>query len=151
MPSEVARLRLSARAWRLCATLAVVAGLFWASAYGTDDDFPLGPMSQFAFMVPNDGGQIHSQWLEADRADGKHVRVPMDAQNGGLKRAEVEGQIGRFVHDPALLQGIADGERRLHPGESPYTVIYLVKQTQTLHNGKVASAQKETIATWRVR
>ncbi len=149
--AEVSRLGPAARAWRLAATAAVIGGLAYGTVSGTDDDFPLGPMSQFAFYVPASGGQIHAQWLEADTTAGKHVVVSLDAQSAGLKRAEVEGQISRFVHEPALLQGIADAQRRLHPGQPGYTKIYLVKQTKTLENGKVAAVQMQTIATWSVR
>jgi hypothetical protein len=149
--SEVSRLSPVSRAWRLGATGAVLGGLLLASAYGTNDDFPLGPMTQFAFYIPSNGGTINAQWLEADTAGGRHVMVPTDAGDSGLKRAEVEGQISRLVHDPALLQGIADAQRRLHPGASPYTRIYLVKQIKTLRDGRVRSTRMLTLATWTVR
>ena len=151
MSFEVSRLSPVSRAWRLGATAAVLGALLLASAWGSNDDFPLGPMTQFAFYIPSDGGTINAQWLEADTADGRHVAVPTDAQHSGLKRAEVEGQIARFVRDPALLQDIADAQRRLRPGESPYTRIYLIKQIKTLRDGRVVSTRLLTLATWTVR
>jgi len=151
MAPQVSRLRRVSRVWRLGATAAVLGGLLLASAYGTNDDFPLGPMTQFAFYIPANGGTINAQWLEADTTDGEHVVVPTDAGSTGLKRAEVEGQINRFVHDPALLQDIAEAQRRLHPGGPRYARIYLVKQIKTLRDGRVVATRMITLATWTVR
>jgi hypothetical protein len=139
------------RLWRSLATAAVLAALLCSSAFGSDDHFPLGPMTQFAFAVDNDGGEIHSHWLEADTADGRHVKLPMDAVGAGLKRAEIEGQLTRLVADPSLLQGIADGYRRLHPDEPALTKVYLVHQVRTLRGGKVASTTQRNRAVWEVR
>ncbi|HEX2312231.1 MAG TPA: hypothetical protein VHJ17_00730 [Thermomonospora sp.] len=151
MQGELRRLGPRARLWRSAAAAAVIAALCWTSAYGSDDHFPLGPMTQFAFTVKNDGGEIHSHWLEADTADGRHVKLSMDAVGTGLKRAEVEGQMDRLIRDPSLLQGIADAQRRLHPGRPRLTKIYIVKSIRTLHKGKVVSTRQFTRVTWTVR
>ncbi|MFC6936097.1 hypothetical protein ACFQHO_41290 [Actinomadura yumaensis] len=147
----VSRLGSRARLWRSLVAAAMIGGLFYTSAYGSDDDFPLGPMTQFAFSVKNDGGEIHSHWLEADTAAGEHVKLSMDAVGSGMKRAEIEGQMDRLVRDPSLLQGIADGQRRLHPGKPRLTKIYIVKQVQTLKHGKVVKTVLQTRVTWNVR
>jgi hypothetical protein len=145
------RLGRLGRCWRLVATALVLAGLFYGSAWGGDDDFPLGPMTQFAFYVASDGGEIHSHWLEADTTAGTHVKVSMDAVGVGLKRAEVEGQLGRFLRDPSLLQGVADAQRRLHPGQPAYTRIHLVQRVQTLRRGRVVATATHDRVTWTVR
>ncbi|WP_433324011.1 hypothetical protein [Spirillospora sp. CA-294931] len=139
------------RLWRSLVAAAVVGALFYTSSYGEDDDFPLGPMTQFAFSVKNDGGEIHSHWLEADTADGRHVKLSMDAVGSGMKRAEIEGQMTRLARDPSLLQGIADAQRRLHPGRPRLTKIYIVKQVRTLKHGKVVKTTHENRVTWVVR
>lgn len=145
------RLGTRARLWRSLTAAAVIGTLLSTSAYGADDDFPFGPMTQFAFSVNNDGGEIHSHWLEADTAAGAHVRLSMDAVGPGMKRAEIEGQMDRLVRDPSLLQGIAGGQRRLHPSEPRLTRIYIVKQVQTLKHGKVVSATRTNRVVWDVR
>lgn len=144
-------LRLPGRAWRAAALLALVGMLFWNSSFGEDDDFPLGPMTQFAFYVQSSGGQINSRWLEADTAGGTHIKLSFDAAGSGLKRAEVEGQSGLIQRDPSLLQGIADRLNQGRTGPSRLTRIYLVHQTKILDKGKVVKTEQSDQAVWDVR
>ncbi|MFA1544091.1 hypothetical protein [Actinomadura monticuli] len=145
------RLGPRARLWRSFAGAAAVGALCYTSAYGSNDDFPLGPMTQFAFSVKDDGGAISSYWLEADTAAGTHVALSFDAVGTGMKRAEIEGQMPRIVRDPSLLQGIADGQRRLHPSEPRLTRIYVVQEIKKLKHGKVVSTFKQNRVVWDVR
>ena len=145
------RLGPRARLWRSLAGTAVVGALFYTSAYGSNDDFPLGPMTQFAFSVKNDGGVIGSYWLEADTAAGTHVKLSFDAVGTGMKRAEIEGQMPRIVRDPSLLQGIADAQRRLHPGQPRFTRNYVVREIRKLEHGKVVSTSRQNRVVWDVR
>ncbi|GLW67027.1 hypothetical protein Arub01_52700 [Actinomadura rubrobrunea] len=151
MNTGVSSLKAACRLWRTIAAAAVIGTLCYTSLRGTDDDFPLGPMTQFAFSVKDDGGEIHAHWLEADTAAGTHVRLPMDAVGTGMKRAEIEGQMTRIVRDPSLLQGIADAQRRLHPERPALTRIYLVHQVKRLRNGKIVSTTVRNRAVWTVR
>ncbi|MEU5993757.1 hypothetical protein ABZ806_32700 [Spirillospora sp. NPDC047418] len=145
------RLGPRARLWRSLAGAAVVGALFYTSAYGSNDDFPLGPMTQFAFSVKGDGGTISSYWLEADTAAGTHVALSFDAVGTGMKRAEIEGQMPRIRRNPALLQGIADGQRRLHPDRPRLTRIYVVQEIKTLKRGKVVSTMRQNRVVWDVK
>ncbi|MQY09759.1 hypothetical protein [Actinomadura macrotermitis] len=151
MNPGVAQLSTLGRLWRSLAAAAVIGALFYTSSYGTDDDFPIGPMSQFAFSVKSDGGEINSHWLEADTVAGTHVKLSMDAVGAGMKRAEVEGQMGRFVRDPSLLQGIADAQRRLRPDAPRLTRIYVVSQVKTLEHGRVVAVRTSNRVSWDVR
>ena len=145
------RLGRRARLWRSLAGAAAVGALCCTSAYGSNDDFPFGPMTQFAFSVKNDGGVIGSYWLEADTAAGTHVPLSFDAVGTGMKRAEIEGQMPRIVRDPSLLQGIADGQRRLHPDEPRLTRIYVVREIKKLEHGRVVSTTRQNRVVWDVR
>jgi hypothetical protein len=145
------RLGRLGRAWRTAALLALVGMLFWNSSYGEDDDFPLGPMTQFAFYVQSSGGQINSRWLEADTAGGAHIKLSFNASGSGLKRAEVEGQSGLIQRDPSLLQGIADRLNQDRTGPSRLTRIYVVHETKTLDKGKVVKTVQTNQAVWDVR
>jgi hypothetical protein len=146
----VRRVGLRARLWRTGVAVLVLATLLYGSAAGTDDLFPFGPMVQFAFSVPSNG-EIRSYWLEADTIAGTRVRVPPGAVGGGLKRAEIEGQMSRLVRDPALLQGIADGFQRLHPDQPRYTKVYVMVEITSLRNGKPAGRRSEVRTAWEVR
>jgi hypothetical protein len=150
MPIREVRLPRPGRLVRSLCAAAVIALLLTASAYGTDDDFPVGPMVQFAFSVPP-AGEIRSHWLEADTTAGQHVKLSMDAVGPGMKRAEVEGQMGRFVRNPSLLQGIADAQHRLHPRQPALTKIYVVMQVTKLDHGRPAGDTTQTVVTWDVR
>jgi hypothetical protein len=140
-----------ARLWRTAVAGAATLILLYTSWFGADDDFPLGPMTQYAFSVKSDGGEIHSHWLEADTAAGTHVRLSMDAVGSGMKRAEVEGQMTRLARDPSLLRGIADAQRRLRPGSPKLTRIYIVKQVKTLSHGRVVAQRTTNHVVWDVR
>jgi hypothetical protein len=145
------RLGPRARLWRSLAGAVAVGLLFYTSAYGSNDDFPIGPMTQFAFSVKDDGGAISSFWLEADTAAGTHVELSRDAAGTGMKRAEIEGQMDRIVHDPAMLQGIAEGQHRLHPDWPRLTRIYVVQEIKKLKHGKVVSTMRQNRVVWDVR
>lgn len=145
------RLGPRARLWRSLAGAAAVGALLFTSTYGSNDDFPLGPMTQFAFSVKDDGGTISSYWLEADTAAGTHVTLSFDAVATGMKRAEIEGQMPRIRRDPPLLQGIADGQRRLHPDRPRLTRIYVVQEIKTLKRGKVVSTMRQNRVVWDVK
>jgi hypothetical protein len=105
---------------------------------------------QFAFSIPP-AGEIRAHWLEADTTAGTHVRLSMDAAGAGLKRAEVEGQMGRFIRDPSLLQGIADAQRRRHPDQPGYLRLYVVMEVTKLDHGRPAGKYTQTRVTWTVR
>ncbi|WP_433188163.1 hypothetical protein [Actinoallomurus sp. CA-150999] len=150
MSAQATRLSRPGRFWRSLSAAAVIALLLIASAYGNDDDFPVGPMVQFAFSVPP-AGEIRSHWLEADTTTGAHIKLSMSALGAGLKRAEVEGQMGRFVRDPSLLQGIADAQRRLHPGQPAFSRLYVIMKVTKLDHGRPAGDTVQTVVTWNVR
>jgi hypothetical protein len=68
-----------------------------------------------------------------------------------MKRAEIEGQMPRIRRNPALLQGIADGQRRLHPDRPRLTRIYVVQEIKTLKRGKVVSTMRQNRVVWDVK
>ncbi|GAA3210401.1 hypothetical protein [Actinocorallia longicatena] len=145
------RLSAAGRTWRAVVLLTLVGTLFYTSSKGSDDDFPLGPMTQFAFSVKSSGGEIHSRWMEADTADGRHVKLSWDAAGSGLKRAEVEGQVNRMQRDPSLLQGIADRLNRTRAGGDRITRLYVVHDIRTLEKGKVVKETMSNQVVWDVR
>jgi hypothetical protein len=144
------RLGICARAWRAGAAGAVIVALLYGSAWGTDDHFPVGPMVQYAFSIPA-AGEIRSHWLEADTTAGRRIVLSTSAAGAGLKRAEVEGQIGRFIRDPSLLQGVAEAQRRRHPVQPGYRRLYVVVQVTKLDHGRPAGRYIVTRVTWDVR
>jgi hypothetical protein len=135
--------------WRAAVTIAAIGALVCGSGWGTDDAFPAGPMVQYAFHIdPN--GTISSNYIEAETTAGTRVRVRLSSDGVGIPRGEIEGQLGRIIADPSLLQSIADAQRRRHPDEPQFVRLYLVVDVTHLHNRVPGAVTKETLATWAV-
>ncbi len=136
--------------WRVGVTALVVGLAVNGSVRGNDVQWPFAPMSQFAFGVNLDG-DIRSTYVEAETTDGEIERVPLTVGGVGLGRAEVEGQLPRFVADPSLLQAIAVAAARRHPDRPRYTRLWLRQEVSDLRAGTVVSTSTLELATWTVR
>jgi len=123
--------------------------LLYGSAYGEDDLWPFGPMVQFAFRTDPDG-EIRSTFIDADTMDGRRTRVDLSSGGVGVGRAEVEGQLTKIVAEPFRLQDIATAQRRLHPDQPQFAVLYLRQDVIDLQDGRKAAERTETLATWTV-
>ncbi|HVF19140.1 MAG TPA: hypothetical protein VNA14_02745 [Mycobacteriales bacterium] len=147
---DVIRLSRAGRRARLAATAAVLAGLAYGTIWGTDDHFPFGPLTQYAFAAdPN--GTVADLYLEADTTAGTRVRVLLMHSGVGVGRAEIEGQLDTIRRDPSWLQGIADAQARLHPDEPRYTHVYVRIRHVQLRRGVAVGERMENVADWRVR
>lgn len=120
----------------------VLAGTF----VGQDDDFPFGPFRMYATRDDPDG-EVRSARVEAvDRAG--RVRT-VDERSTGLKRAEVEGQVERFVDEPETLGLLAEAHARLRPDESPLVEVRVVEQSYVLEDSHPTGEQSERVlARW---
>lgn len=147
----VARLPGWKLAWRAVVTVAVLYAVVQGTWHGRDEWWPFAPMSQFAFPVSNDGAVIRSTFVEADTVRGALVQVPLSAGGVGLPRAEVEGQLPRFVRHPQLLQAVAVAHARRHPHQARYAVVRLRETVTTLRGGVPQGRSTDTLATWTVR
>jgi hypothetical protein len=132
---------------RLVVAATLVALLLAGTVVGQDDDFPFGPFRMYATRQRLDG---RTSWyrIEAVTASGEVVFVPGAAY--GLRRAELEGQIPRFVDDPSLLGELALAFAARRPGEPPLVEIRLVRRSQQLTDGRpVGEPTDEDVAEWR--
>src|SRR3954465_10784836 len=135
--------------WRVVVAALVVGLVAHGSLLGDDRQWPFAPMSQFAFAVSPEG-DIRSNYIEADTTAGTTGRVPLGAAGVGLGRAEVEGQLGRFVTDPALLGSIARAAAALHPTWPRYVRLRLLQQVTLLDDGQVTSSFIKQLAAYDV-
>lgn len=145
-PSTVSR-----GAWRLRATASLLVGLgvVLGTLVGDDPWWPFAPMSQYAFGVDPDG-EIRSTYVEGDTTAGTTERVVFGMDGIGLGRAELEGQLGRVVADPSLLQGIAVAHARRVPDGVRFTELRMKQRVSTLVDGAEASRDEVLLATWVV-
>lgn len=142
---------LSARGRRLRAlvTLAFAALLLAGTLVGQDDDFPFGPFRMYSTRDDPDG-VVRSARVEAVDARGRVLVVP-DAATG-LRRAEIEGQAGRFVRDPALLGQVSRAHDRLRPRDPPYVQVRVVETAVQLRDSRPTGIRTQTVlATWTRR
>lgn len=137
--------------WRLAVLILGLLVLSYGQVADTNDLFPFGSLSQYG--TPRDpNGTVVAFHVEADTDAGTRVRVPLNARGVGVGRAEVEGQVNRIRHDPALLQSLADAHAQLRPAQPRYTTVYLVRSERQLKDGRqVGHAKVTDDVVWSVR
>jgi hypothetical protein len=135
------------KARRIAATivvsLALLAGTFW----GNDRHFPFGPFRMYSIANRLDG-RIRSAVVEVQTDEASawvQARTPGDL---GMKRAEIEGQVDRFVAEPALLRHLATAYERLNE-KATVVAVRLRQETTMLRDGRPSGTVSiETLATW---
>ncbi|MGL5817882.1 MAG: hypothetical protein ACRCYR_09990 [Phycicoccus sp.] len=148
--SPASRLSSRALAWRLGVFVVGVLALVNGTVQGRDEHWPLAPMGQYAFSVPDDG-EVRSPGVVADTADGRRdVVVPLTSDGVGVRRAEIEAQVPQIVADPSRLQGLAVQAAARHPGWSRYLRLRLVDDVTLLRDGRVAGTERRVLASWTV-
>lgn len=120
----------------------VIAGSVW----GQDDAFPFGPFRMYSTRDDPNAPVVTTQ-VEAITAAGR--RLTLSGPESGLRRAEVEGQLARFVAHPALLGALADAYHRRHPDQT-LTRVDVVRRAYPLHGGRASGdVRSSVLATWR--
>jgi hypothetical protein len=145
------RLSPVGKGWRLGAVVGFLVLLALGTYSNTDDSFPFGPLAQYS-TSPDLDAEINSAYVLADTTEGTRVRVPLNATGTGIGRAEVEGQLGRIIENPELLQAIANAFAKVHPHRPQYTYLYLMQDTTDLEDGKAAGPRvTRLLAEWEVQ
>jgi hypothetical protein len=132
---------------RLLVAFVVFGLLFLGTVRGQDDDFPFGPFRMYATRQSLDGTTV---WYGIDGVteDGRAMFLP--GTTYGMRRAELEGQVRRFVAEPRLLGELATAYARRGPGSPPLVEIRLIKHEQRLSGGRpVGERRDEVVATWQ--
>ncbi len=140
-------LTAAGRRARVVITLAVAALTLAGTLVGQDDDFPFGPFRMYSTRDDPDGAVVSTR-VEARDSSGRLRTV--DERSTGLRRAEVEGQVGRFVADPELLGALSRAHDRLRPGEPPFLEVRVVERVYELRDSRPTGEQSErVVVTWR--
>jgi hypothetical protein len=139
-------LTAAGRRLRVTATAVLLGLLLAGTLLGQDDAFPFGPFRMYATR-DNPEGLVVSTRVEAVDAAGRVIVVPDTAT--GMRRAEIEGQVGRFRTHPELLAELSVAHDRLHPGEPPYDMVRVVEKRYRLHDSRpTGDATERVVATW---
>lgn len=137
VPGKVVRLGLTGVALGL-----LVAG----TVVGSDDHFPFGPFSMYSSAHDPNAGVV-SNTVEAVLDDGRVVAV--SDGDTGMRRAEVEGQLPRFIADPQALGYLAVAHERRRPDAPRYAAVRVVRRSYQLRAGRPAGAVTEdVVAEW---
>jgi len=147
--ADAAALEMTTRArWGRVSVAAVVfAVLLAGTAWGKDDNFPFGPFRMYATRQQLDGTTTWYR-LEATTVDGQRIFLP--GATYGLRRAELEGQIPRFLAHPELLGELASAYGVRRPDGPELVEVHLVQGRQQLAGGQpTGDPTSETVASWR--
>ena len=149
MEQSVRPLGRWSRTWRVVVALLGIALLLNGSLRMSDDVWPVGPLSQYAFS-PGDNDTIVITRVEGLLADGRRIDLPLQVGSVGIGRAEVEARIPEIKADPSLLRGVADGWSSRHPDEPALEQVWLVQDETRLVNRRKGPTLLVELATWRV-
>jgi hypothetical protein len=136
------------RAWRLVRLGAVVVVLLLTisgTLFGQDDDFPFGPFRMYSTTDDPDKPIVE---ILIFATDAKGARFELNENNSGVRRAEVEGQLEKFVQDRSLEAAMAVAWDERNPGD-PLDRIEIVRRSHELRDGSPTGEITDTVlATW---
>ena len=135
--------------WRIAASVLGIGLLLNGSLRMSDDAWPLGPLSQYAFSPAKDATIVITR-VEGQLADGRRVDLPLRVESAGISRAEIEARIPEITADPSLLRSVADGWNSRHPTEPTLLRVWLVQDQTQLVDGRVGRARLVELATWEL-
>ena len=119
------------------------------SLRGSDDLWPFGPLSQYAFSPPPDATIVITR-VEGRLADGRRIDLPLRVATAGISRAEIEARIPAIVADPALLRSVAEGWTVRNRQQPPLEQLWLVQDETRLVDGHRGPTRLVEITSWRV-
>jgi hypothetical protein len=136
-------------AWRIAATVLGIGLLLNGSLRMSDDVWPLGPLSQYAFSPAKDATIVITR-VEGLLADGRRIDLPLHVESAGISRAEIEARIPDITTNPSLLGSVADGWTSRHRSEPALLRVWLVQDQTQLVDGHVGGTRLVELVTWEV-
>ena len=131
---------------RLAVTLIVAAIVLYGTVLGQDDLFPFGPFRMYATADRLDSPVADTRF---ELVDTTGAVIELTQYNTGIRRAEIEGQIGRFKQDPALLRVIDAAYVAENPqAPAAVTVRIIIRWDYLKHGVPTGRYSDQTVATW---
>ena len=115
----------------------------------SDDAWPFGPLSQYAFSPPPDATIVITR-VEGRLADGRRIDLPLRVGTAGISRAEIEARIPDILADPSLLRAVADGWTVRNRQQPPLEQLWLVQDETRLVDGHRGPTRLIEITSWRM-
>jgi hypothetical protein len=128
----------------------VVAGLvLYGTVWGQDDLFPFGPFRMYATADKLNSPVADTHFQIVDKTG---ATIELTEVNTGIRRAEIEGQLGRFRTNPSLLRIIDDAYVTLNPAAPAAVRVQIIIRWYALKNGtETGTYTTQTVATWTPR
>lgn len=134
------------RRLRIAVTFLVAAVLLVGTIWGQDDLFPFGPFRMYA-TADKLNSPVADTRFELVDTTGAVVELTQD--NTGIRRAEIEGQLGRFRADPALLRAIDQAYIARNPHAPAAVTVRIIIRWEALKGGVPTGAyHDQTVASW---
>jgi hypothetical protein len=130
---------------RVAVVAAAVIALLAGSFYGQDDHFPFGPFRMFSTRTVPDGEVTVAQLRGRVAGDAREVVLPMGGF--GLRRAEVEGQLGR-LSKPGMLAELVKAREAVRSDLPSLDALRLVQVSYLLRDGRKVGERETTVAQW---
>ena len=131
---------------RLIVAIVVAALVLYGTVAGQDDLFPFGPFRMYATADKLNSPVADTHF---EIVDTSGATIELTEVNTGIRRAEIEGQLGRFQKDPSLLRIIDDAYVTLNPKAPSPVRVQIIIRWYALHDGTETGAYTtQTVATW---
>lgn len=118
---------------RLLTTAVLVALTVLGSVRGADDDFPFGPLRMYA-RTHHPDAPVDDTWPWARDVRGREILL--DQATMGIRRAEIEGQLPTFVHQPSRLRLLADAYEARNQGAPRIESVEIRTRRILMHEGR---------------
>lgn len=132
------------RAVRTAVTVVCGALVLAGTLVGQDDAFPFGPFRMYS-TTDDISAPVASTRLEAVDMSGARFRLS-DGMTG-MRRAEIEGQLGRFRANPALLGALAQAYDDRNPRRPALARVEIIVRHFDLDAGKPTGRYTDTLDT----
>jgi hypothetical protein len=136
-------------AWRIAATVLGIGLLLNGSLRMSDDAWPFGPLSQYAFSPAKDATIVITR-VEGLLADGRRIDLALRVESAGISRAEIEARIPEITTHPSLLVSVTDGWTSRHRSEPAVVRVWLVQDQTQLVAGRVGRTRLVELTTWEL-
>jgi hypothetical protein len=146
---RVRRISRTSYAWRIAAAVLGIGLLLNGSLRMSDDAWPFGPLSQYAFSPAKDETIVITR-VEGLLADGRRIDLPLRVETAGISRAEIEARIPQITADPSLLRSVTDGWSSRHPGAPALLRVWLVQDQTQLVDGRVGRTRLVELVAWEL-
>jgi hypothetical protein len=135
------------RAVRVLVTVLGAALLLAGTLWGQDDHFPFGPFRMYATSSDPDQPAPDTRVEGVDAAGAVEV---LTERNSGIRRAEIEGQQGRYAAEPALLAEVAQAYADRNPGAADLVEVRIVIRWHGIRDSRpTGDYVDETVVRWR--